>query len=63
MEPRPLLDAETRREKKMCPAAILGDRACGKTTFLGLLYAAQVKYGTRVVDSFRFHAPLQSLRV
>ena len=47
----------------MCPAAILGDRACGKTTFLGLLYAAQVKYGTRVVDSFRFHAPLQSLRL
>ena len=47
----------------MCPAAILGDRACGKTTFLGLLYAAQVKYGTRVADSFRFHAPLQSLRL
>ena len=47
----------------MCPAAILGDRACGKTTFLGLLYAAQVKYGTRVVDTFRFHAPLQSLRL
>jgi hypothetical protein len=47
----------------MCPAAILGDRACGKTTFLGLLYAAQVKYGTRVLDSFRFHAPLQSLRL
>ncbi|MDE1821509.1 MAG: hypothetical protein KGJ23_12860 [Euryarchaeota archaeon] len=45
------------------PAAILGDRACGKTTFLGLLYAAQVKYGTRVLDSFRFHAPLQSLRL
>src|SRR5579859_122136 len=49
--------------RTMCPAAILGDRACGKTTFLGLLYAAQVKYGTRVVDSFRFHAPLQSLRL
>lgn len=47
----------------MCPAAILGERACGKTTFLGLLYAAQVKYGTRVVDTFRFHAPLQSLRL
>ena len=47
----------------MCPAAILGERACGKTTFLGLLYAAQVKYGTRVTDSFRFHAPLQSLRL
>ncbi len=47
----------------MCPAAILGERACGKTTFLGLLYAAQVRYGTRVVDTFRFHAPLQSLRL
>ena len=47
----------------MCPAAILGERACGKTTFLGLLYAAQVKYGTRVADTFRFHAPLQSLRL
>ena len=45
------------------PAAILGDRACGKTTFLGLLYAAQVKYGTRVQDTFRFHAPLQSLKL
>ena len=47
----------------MCPAAILGERACGKTTFLGLLYAAQVKYGTRVADTFRLHAPLQSLRL
>ena len=47
----------------MCPAAILGERACGKTTFLGLLYAAQIKYGTRVGDTFRFHAPLQSLRL
>ncbi len=47
----------------MCPAAILGERAAGKTTFLGLLYAAQVKYGTRVSDTFRFHAPLQSLRL
>src|SRR5947199_69510 len=39
------------------PCALLGDRASGKTTFLGLLYAAQVKYGTGVTDDFRFHAP------
>ena len=46
----------------MCPAAILGDRASGKTTFLGLLYAAQVKYGTQTGDTFRFHAPPASLK-
>src|SRR5213593_798300 len=45
------------------PCAILGDRASGKTTFLGLLYAAQVKYGTGIRDDFRFHAPPQSLNV
>ena len=43
------------------PCALLGDRASGKTTFLGLLYAAQVKYGTGVQDDFRFHAPIGSL--
>src|SRR5207253_1352305 len=43
------------------PCALLGDRASGKTTFLGLLYAAQVKYGTGVQDDFRFHAPMGSL--
>jgi len=46
----------------MCPAAILGDRASGKTTFLGSLYAAQVKYGTGVSDDFRFFAPPDSIR-
>ncbi len=45
------------------PCAILGDRASGKTTFLGLLYAAQVKYGTGIRDDFRFHAPPSSLNV
>ena len=45
------------------PCALLGDRASGKTTFLGLLYAAQVKYGTGVQDDFRFHAPIASLNV
>src|SRR3989442_732708 len=43
------------------PCALLGDRASGKTTFLGLLYAAQVRYGTGVQDDFRFHAPMASL--
>jgi hypothetical protein len=46
----------------MCPAAILGDRASGKTTFLGALYAAQVKYGTGIDDDFRFFAPPDSVR-
>ncbi len=44
------------------PAAILGDRASGKTTFLGLLYAAQVSYGTQIKDTFRFSASPQSLK-
>src|SRR5580692_5972661 len=45
----------------MCPAALLGDRASGKTTFLGALYAAEVQYGTARSDSFRFFAPPASL--
>ncbi|HEX9710489.1 MAG TPA: hypothetical protein VGB42_11075 [Candidatus Thermoplasmatota archaeon] len=44
------------------PAAILGDRASGKTTFLGLLYSAQVKYGTAKKDDFRFSADPRSLK-
>jgi hypothetical protein len=47
----------------MCPCALLGDRASGKTTFLGLLYAAQVKYGTGLRDDFRFHAPSATLNM
>jgi hypothetical protein len=47
----------------MCPAAILGDRASGKTTFLGALYATQVRYGTGTDDDFRFFAPPDSLRL
>jgi hypothetical protein len=45
----------------MCPAALLGDRASGKTTFLGALYAAEVQYGTSRADTFRFFAPPESL--
>ncbi|MGI0148122.1 MAG: hypothetical protein ACREDF_01135, partial [Thermoplasmata archaeon] len=40
---------------------IIGDRNSGKTTFLGLLYAAQVKSGSDTADDFRFHANFESL--
>ena len=40
---------------------IVGDRNSGKTTFLGLLYAAQVKFGSDKADGFRFHAAFESL--
>jgi len=40
---------------------IVGDRESGKTTFLALLYAAQVKSGSGASDAFRFHAAFESL--
>jgi hypothetical protein len=40
---------------------IVGARDSGKTTFLGLLYAAQVKFGSEKADGFRFHASFESL--
>lgn len=40
---------------------IVGDRGSGKTTFLGLLYTAQVKSGSDKADDFRFHAAFESL--
>src|SRR2546430_16396795 len=40
---------------------IVGDRNSGKTTFLGLLYAAQVKFGSDKADGFRFHASFEFL--
>jgi len=40
---------------------IVGARNSGKTTFLGLLYAAQVKFGSERADDFRFHASFESL--
>ena len=40
---------------------IIGDRESGKTTFLALLYAAQVKSGSDKEDSFRFHAAIDSM--
>jgi hypothetical protein len=45
------------------PAAILGDRACGKTTFLALLYASQIKYTNEPVNKgkFKFFASPQTV--
>lgn len=40
---------------------IVGDRNSGKTTFLSLLYAAQVKSGSDKADDFRFHASFESM--
>ena len=40
---------------------IVGDRASGKTTFLALLYAAQVKSGSNRADDFRFHVAFESI--
>jgi len=45
----------------MLRVGIVGDRDSGKTTFLGLLYAAQVRSGTDKTDDFRFHAAIESL--
>jgi hypothetical protein len=46
----------------MGSALVLGDRGSGLTTFLGLLYTAQVRYGTEASDRFRFHADRESIR-
>ncbi len=40
---------------------IVGDQGSGKTTFLALLYAAQVKSGSDAADDFRFHVTFDSL--
>jgi hypothetical protein len=45
----------------MSHVVIVGDRDSGKTTFLSLLYAAQVKAGSDRADAFRFHADVDSL--
>src|SRR5687767_2948741 len=45
----------------MLNIAIVGDVDSGKTTFLGLLYATQVRSGSNRTDDFRFHAPPASL--
>ena len=49
------------RLSSMFRVVIVGDRDSGKTTFLGLLYAAQVRSGSDKADDFRFHADLESM--
>ena len=45
----------------MFQVVVLGDPNSGKTTFLGLLYATQVRSGSDTEDRFRFHVGLESL--
>lgn len=45
----------------MLRVAIVGDRGSGKTTFLGLLYAAMVSSGSGRGDELRFHVAYESL--
>lgn len=46
----------------MASALVLGERGCGLTTFVGLLYTAQVRLGTESADEFRFHAERESIQ-
>lgn len=46
----------------MSSALVLGDRGSGLTTFVGLLYAAQLRLGTEVDDQFRFSADRETIR-
>ncbi len=45
----------------MLQVVVVGDSDFGKTTFLGLLYATQVRSGSDKADNFRFHASPESL--
>ena len=45
----------------MLRIVVVGDRDSGRTTFLGLLYIAQVKSGSDRADTFRFHATIDSM--
>ncbi len=46
----------------MSSALILGDLGSGLTTFVGLLYTAQLRYGTESEDTFRFSAERETIR-
>jgi len=46
----------------MGSALVVGDRGSGLTTFVGLLYAAQIRLGTEEGDEFRFSADRETLR-
>lgn len=46
----------------MTSALVVGSRGAGLTTFIGLLYTAQVRFGTEEGDTFRFHTDRETLR-
>ncbi|HYB79157.1 MAG TPA: hypothetical protein VEG66_05300, partial [Thermoplasmata archaeon] len=46
----------------MGSALVVGDRGSGLTTFVGLLYAAQLRLGTEERDEFRFSADRETIR-
>jgi hypothetical protein len=46
----------------MAPALVLSYRGCGTTTFLGLFYAALVRWGSSAHDAFRVHASHDSIK-
>jgi hypothetical protein len=46
----------------MSTALVLGARGSGLTTFVGLLYTAQVRLGTEDADEFRFSADRATIR-
>ncbi|HZY70764.1 MAG TPA: hypothetical protein VFF67_07305 [Thermoplasmata archaeon] len=50
------------RSLAMSSALVLGERGSGLTTFLGLLYTAQVRLGVDASDEFRFSADRGSIR-
>lgn len=50
------------RDLPMSSALVLGERGSGLTTFLGLLYTAQVRLGVDAADEFRFTADRESIR-
>jgi hypothetical protein len=43
-------------------ALVVGDPGAGRTTFVGLLYTAVVRFGSEEADRFRFTAERESLR-
>ena len=46
----------------MTSALIVGAQGSGRTTFVGLLYTASVRFGTEETDRFRFTAERESIR-
>lgn len=46
----------------MGSALVIGERGSGLTTFVGLLYAAQLRLGTEEQDEFRFSADRETIR-